>query len=81
LISSAVTHTGKLPKKTVKLIQLLDSLRGWNFFVAVKQEGTGADLSPVNDNRPICVLQCYPYAISFLFLCLTNPQNRHPGAG
>ncbi len=32
LMSSAVTHMGKLPKKTVKLIQLLCSLRGWKFF-------------------------------------------------
>jgi hypothetical protein len=38
-MSSAVTHMGKLPKKTVKLIQLLNSLRGWKY-VAVQEEGT-----------------------------------------
>ena len=55
LMSSAVTHMGKLPKKTVKLIQLATFTPGWKFVsgLAVQEEGTRSSCLP-DDNRPIC---------------------------
>src|SRR5579863_1918506 len=47
LISSAVTHIGRLPRKTVKLIQWFDLLRCW---IVLQKEGS--DLCQFDSSRP-----------------------------
>ena len=52
LISSAVTHMGRLPRKTVKLIQWFSLLRCW---IVLQKEGS--DLCQFDSSRPRKSLQ------------------------
>src|ERR1700691_2808166 len=76
-MSSAVTHMGKLPKKTVKLIQLAAFTPWLQICLVAVQEAGNLSSCLLDNNRPICTVQCYSALISLHLRLFMFPEVNH----
>src|SRR5205085_11327088 len=76
LISSAVTQVGRLPKKTVKLIQFVAFTPWLEILVGSSTGGNPISCLP-DTNRPIYAMQCYYAQMLLQSLGLNVRSVRH----